>query len=114
MVDKKIIGISTLTTLGLILASMIIPGFFDEPKYYCESRMGLGLIQCDDFSKYVDPNGKCIRFEDTNLICRDGWKLVIDDRALPEEIEESTSINKGIEGKSYLVKQGQEPVEIIK
>ena len=84
--DKTTIGISALITLGIVLASMVGPSFFDEPKYYCEARPEVGVVSCDSFSKYVAENGKCIRNEDTNLICREGWIEVTDDR-LPEETE---------------------------
>lgn len=84
MVDAKTIGISSLIALGIVLSSMLIPGLFDDPQYYCESRPELGLISCDTFSKYVASNGKCIREFNTNLICRDGWLLVTDDRSIPD------------------------------
>jgi len=87
MVEIKTIGISSLVALGIVLTSILVPGFFDEPKYFCESRPDIGLVNCDSFTKYVDSNGKCIRNEDTNLICKDGWKQVFDDTIIPEEIE---------------------------
>lgn len=85
--DKTTIGISALITLGIVLAASIGPSFFDEPKYYCEARPEVGVVSCDAFSKYVAENGKCIRNEDTNLICREGWIEVVYDRGLPEETE---------------------------
>ena len=84
-VDNKTIGISGLVSLGIVLMAMITPGFFDEPQYYCESRPELGLQTCDSFSKYVDPNGKCVIEDAPNLICRDGWKLVTNDMANVDE-----------------------------
>lgn len=86
MSENKTIGISALIAMGLIVASMVTPSFFDEPKYVCESRLELGYVECDNFTKYVDDNGKCIRDDQPNLICRDGWKLVINDSY--EEVEE--------------------------
>lgn len=97
--DKKTIGISSLITLGIVLAFMVTPTFFDKPKYYCETRPELGLIECDSFSKYVAINGKCIRDENTNLICREGWEEVIDDRDIPEETQKQLT-KKGW-GESY-------------
>lgn len=88
MVDKKTIGISSLIAIFIVSASMIVPSFFDIPKYYCESRPEIGIVECDSFSKYIAENGKCIRDENTNLICREGWKLVVDDTEIPEEIEQ--------------------------
>ena len=99
MVENKTIGVSTLITLSLLAASMIIPGFFDEPKYFCDSRPELGAVPCDSFSKYVDPNGKCVRNDEPNLICRTGFKLVIDDTTLPEkEIPLNASLILGDDG----------------
>lgn len=83
--DNKTIGVSSLVTLGIVTMVMLVPGFFDDPQYFCESRPELGLVSCDNFSKYVSEVGKCIRNEDTNLICRDGWVLVTKDIELPEE-----------------------------
>ena len=85
MVDKQTIGISSLIALGLILASTIGPTFFQSQKYYCEARPSLGVVHCDSFSKYVAVNGKCIRDDNTNIICREGWTEVINDQELPEE-----------------------------
>jgi len=98
MVDNKTIGVSSLITLGIVTMVMLVPGFFDDPTYYCESRPNLGVVQCDDFSKYVALNGKCIRDDNTNLICRDGWVLVTNDTTLPEE----TETPKGEVGQQYL------------
>ena len=83
--DKKTITISTLIAGLLVSAAMVVPGLFDEPKYFCDERPELGLIECDNFSKYVADNGKCIRNDNTNLICKSGWSLVINDEEIPEE-----------------------------
>jgi len=109
MVDKKTIGVTSLITLGIVFGSMIGLNFFDEPKYYCEERPELGLIQCDHFSKYVAENGKCVRNKDTNLICRGGWKLVVDDTILPEEPESSIG-HEGI-GREWVCGYGKPCVE---
>jgi len=92
MTETKTITISTLIAIGIVLAGMVTPSFFDGPKYYCESRPQLGVVSCDDFSKYVADNGKCIRNDNTNLICREGWLEVTNDLDLPEE-EEENNIN---------------------
>lgn len=81
--ETKTIGISSLISAGLISLIMIVPSFFED-SYFCESRPELGVVSCDSFSKYVAENGKCVRNENTNLICREGWVQVTDDR-LPEE-----------------------------
>lgn len=111
MIDKKTIGLSSLVSLGIVSIAMLIPGLFDEPVYYCESRPELGLIHCDDFSKYVSENGKCIRNDNTNLICRSGWIEVINDTQVPDEVD-NTTINHVSWGQSYKIKQGQKPVLI--
>jgi len=41
MTDKKTIGISSLISLGIISLVILIPGFFDEPKYYCQSESSI-------------------------------------------------------------------------
>jgi len=87
MTETKTITISTLIAIGIVLAGMVTPSFFDGPKYYCEARPQLGVVSCDDFSKYVADNGKCIRNDNTNLICREGWLEVTNDLDLPEEEE---------------------------
>lgn len=84
MVETRIIGISSLISLGIVSLIMLIPGFFDGPQYFCDSRPEIGLVSCDSFSKYVSYNGKCIRNDNTNLICRTGWLLVTDDRSIPD------------------------------
>jgi len=99
MVDKKTIGISALITLLIVTAGAIGPGFFEESKYYCEARPEVGVVSCDSFSKYVAIEGKCIRNEDTNLICREGWLKVINDLELPEETEPNS--NTDIWGQQY-------------
>ena len=110
MADKTTIGISSLIALGIVLAGSIIPGFFDAPKYYCPSRPELGVVECDSFTQYVSPVGKCIRTENTNLICREGWVEVTNDVVIPEE--ETIKEDNGVWGKSYLCKSGQECVPI--
>jgi hypothetical protein len=91
--QTKTIGISALIALSIVTASMVVPGLFDEPHHYCESRPELGFVTCDSFSKYVDINGKCIRDDNTNLICRDGWKLVVDDTELEEKTLKDSNTN---------------------
>lgn len=57
----------------------------ENPQYFCDARPSIGLVECDSFSKYVSEVGKCVRNEDTNLICREGWLLVTPNTVLPEE-----------------------------
>jgi len=90
--NSKTIGLSSLSALGVVIIAFITPSFFDAPNYYCESRPEIGVVQCDSFSKYVAANGKCIREDNSNLICREGWLLVVDDTILPEETIENKII----------------------
>lgn len=85
MVDNKTVGVSTLISAGIIAIALLVPNFFDEPQYYCDSRPELGLQSCDSFSKYVDSNGKCIKDDAPNLICRTGWILVANDMSNVDE-----------------------------
>lgn len=108
--DKQSVTISSLITLGIVTISMLVPGFFDEQKYYCESRPELGVVNCDSFSKYIADNGKCIRTENTNLICKEGWKEVINDMVLPDDV--SNEIN-GVWGKTYICTENSGCIEKI-
>lgn len=75
---------STLIAGLLIVATMLIPG---TTQYFCPERPELGLVECDSFSKYVDENGKCVRNDKSNLICRSGWLEVKDDIESSNKIE---------------------------
>ncbi len=98
---NKTIGISALITLGIVTLSLVLPNFFDEPKYYCEARPELGFLECDGFSKYVSPEGKCLRPEG-NKVCREGWKLVTDDRSFDAEPVSVSNSPRGIGGRQEL------------
>lgn len=93
MVDNKTVGINAAVAFGMIIAALTIPGFFDEPRYICETKPEL-VLTCDGFSKYVDPNGKCLNatnldgIELGNKICRSGWQLIVDDRLPDPKIED--------------------------
>lgn len=87
MTDIKTIGISSLIALCIVTAGMITPGLFAEQQYYCESRPEIGLNACDSFSKYVADNGKCVKDDAPNLICKTGWVLVFDDMSDIDEPE---------------------------
>lgn len=79
MADKKTITLTALITMAVVSAAFITPNFFDKPKYYCESRTELGIVDCDGFSKYISENGKCLNAVTGNKICREGWSSVIND-----------------------------------
>ncbi len=88
MVEPKTIGISTLITLGMVLAGSLIPSYFDRPNYFCESRPEIGVAKCDSLTKYGVENGKCMRGGSTNLICKTGWILVTNDYVFPDDVPE--------------------------
>ena len=93
-VDKKTVGINALITLGIVLASMVTPAFFEADKYYCEDRPELGLKECTELTQYYGlPNGKCWA-DDGNRLCRSGWLLVENDLDIPEE-EDYRPISSG-------------------
>ncbi len=104
MADKQTIGINFLITLGLVLAATVGPGFFDEPQYFCEARPDIGLKGCDNFTKYVADNGRCIINDGPNFICREGWLLVTND--LEIDLDKNISLvvgDDGIERQTYIV-----------
>ena len=89
MTDKKTIGISSLITLGIVLASMITPGFFEEIKYYCESESS--IKEC--------PGGlsggsmtRCYLNTEKNSwdYCSSGWIEVTDDRQIQEQSDDKS------------------------
>lgn len=114
MVEKTTIGLSAIAAILLSLGISIVPGMLDNKTgYYCESRPELGIAFCDSFTKYVASNGKCIRNDNTNLICADGWKEIVDDTILPDETEDTVAIsNKKVWGDSYIIKEGKEPMKV--
>lgn len=91
--NNKIIGLSTIMAILISLGFTVTPTLFNETQYFCESRPELNLVTCDSFAKYVADNGKCIRNDNTNLICRTGWLEVTDDTVLPEEKEQIPNLD---------------------
>lgn len=113
MVEQKTINASTLGILGVLILSLIVPGFFDKPKYYCEDRPDIGLWEFDGFSKYYSLeygkglNGTQDGIIYSNKLCRTGWELVIDDRIIVNDTEEesqstSTDVAFIYEGKTMI------------
>ena len=83
MTDKKTIGISSLIALGLILASMVTPTFFDNPQYYCESESS--IMECPgDLSGGLGT--RCyLNIEKANWdYCSSGWAEITDDLVIQE------------------------------
>lgn len=85
MVDKQTIGISSLITIGIILASMITPTFFDNPKYYCEAESS--IIECSSLSG--GSHTRCYLNEEKSSwdYCKSGWIEITDDLIIQEEPE---------------------------
>ena len=107
MVDKQTIGISSLITLSIVLASMIGPSYFDTTNFYCEAESS--ILKC--------PGGlsggsatRCYLNEEKSSwdYCKGGWIQVTDDRPIQEEPEEkepeeeSREPSTGVWGKQWL------------
>jgi len=83
-IDKKTIGISSLITLGIVLASLIGPGFFEDPKYYCESESSImdcpgGLSGGTGTRCYLN------EAKDSWDYCKGGWAEITDDYKIQED-----------------------------
>lgn len=100
--DKKTIGISALITIGLILASIVTPTFFDNTQYYCEAESS--ILEC--------PGGlsggsgtRCYFTEEKNSwdYCSSGWMEITDDILIQEEPDPiEDKIPAPTEGKKWL------------
>jgi len=90
MVDKTAIGISSLITIGIILASMITPTFFDNNKYYCESESS--IMECPG-ELSGGSQTRCYLNEEKNSwdYCSVGWVEITDDLIIQEEPTNRTS-----------------------
>lgn len=105
MADKKTIGITSLITLGIVLSSMIVPTFFDAPKYYCEAESS--IMECTALSG--GSQTRCyLNDEKTSWdYCRSGWVEITNDLVIQEEpIQEPILLPEDIpnfsEGKRWL------------
>jgi hypothetical protein len=107
MKDTKTIGISALISLMIFTAGMITPTFFEEDKYYCESK---SLVEsCSSLSGgkgtrcYLTPEA------DSWLFCREGWTLINNDLPIQEQEKDETlepikppvSQSRGVWGITY-------------
>ena len=106
--DKKTIGISSLITLGLISLFMITPNFFENDKYYCESR---GLIEtCNSLSGGLGT--RCYINEEASswLVCREGWIPIendIQENETKQEQETKPTKKDGVWGVKYSCNQNE-------
>ena len=91
--EKKTIGINSLIALGLILTSMIVPTYFENPQYYCEAESSIkecpGNLSGGSATRcYLDEN------KSTWDYCKSGWIEVTNDLIIQEEPEEPENITK--------------------
>ncbi len=95
MVDKKTIGISSLIAIGLVLASIITPTFFDEPKYYCEAESS--IMECPGELSGGSQTRCYLNEEKTSWdYCRSGWAKITDDLIIQEEPKNETPLTDGL------------------
>lgn len=84
MVDKKTIGINSVISLGIVMLAMITPGFFDEPKYYCEIESK--VLECPGG---ISGGSQTRCYDDVNHTgwdyCSTGWLEVVDNRVMQKE-----------------------------
>lgn len=95
MTDKKSIGISSLIALGIVLASVITPNFFDNPQFYCEVESS--IKECPG-NLSGGSGTRCYLDEEKTSwdYCKSGWILVDNDYKIQEEpINESQINNSG-------------------
>ena len=110
MADKQTIGISSLITLAIVLASTIGPTYFENQKFYCEAESS--IMECLGGLSGGAETRCYLNIEKTRWdYCKSGWIEVTDDREIQEEPSSGDS-ESGVWGKSYLVKSGQKPVLI--
>ena len=83
MVDNKTIGITSLITLGIVTLAMLVPGFFDKPKFYCEKESS--IMDCPG-GLSGGSHTRCYLNEEQNSwdYCSSGWIEVSDDRPIQE------------------------------
>jgi len=94
MADKKTIGITSLITIGLVLAGLIVPGYFDTSKYYCESESS--IMECDGGLSGGSQTRCYLNEEKTSWdYCKGGWIEVTDDRPIQEEEQETPNPTMG-------------------
>ena len=95
--DKKNITIASLIILLTLVGGYNLEDVLsgDVVLYECESRDILPM-ECDGFSKYVHPEGKCLNEELGNRICKTGWVQLVpkDETESSKEIETKQTGNQ--------------------
>ena len=83
MTDKKTIGISSLIAIGLVLASIITPTFFDNLQFYCESESS--IMECPG-ALSGGLGTRCYLNEEKTRwdYCSSGWAEITDDLIIQE------------------------------
>ena len=120
MTDKKTIGISSLIAIGLVLASMVGPTFFDNPKFYCESESS--IMECPGALSGGLGTRCYLNEEKTSWdYCSSGWAEITDDLVIqegPEDVIEDPELgipgddgNDGIDGEDGVDGAPGEPGE---
>lgn len=118
MGEAKTITINTIIALGIVLASMVGPTFFEEPKYYCEAESS--IMQCDGgLSGGLGSRCYLTKEQDSWDYCSTGWLQITDDLKIQEEEQTSTpsvpqedtarqKYSCNSEGCTELMKEGQD------
>lgn len=86
MVDEKTktIGISGLVALGIVLISSLVPGFFDDPKYYCAAESS--IMECPGELSGGSATRCYLNKEKSSWdYCKSGWLEITDDRPIQEQ-----------------------------
>ena len=81
--------------------------------YVCESR-DIQPMECDSFSQYVHPMGKCINAELGTKICKTGWVKLVPE--VPVYVDETDDLTIGykdnnIKNKEWLCSVNGECIE---
>jgi hypothetical protein len=83
MADVKTIGISTLITIGLIVASFVGTSYFDNPKYYCEAKQS--IMECPGGLSGGLGSRCYLNSEKTSWnTCTAGWIKITNDISIQE------------------------------
>jgi len=83
MSEVKTIGISSMITLGLVSLALLMPTFFETPKYYCESESS--IMECVGGLSGGSATRCYLNTEKTSWdYCSTGWVEITDDRPIQD------------------------------
>ena len=77
----------TAIIISLLALGINVPDMLTTPKYYCEDRQELGLMDCESLSSTAKT---CYTLPDNTggKRCSSAWQEVVDDRTIiPDEAE---------------------------